>query len=284
MTYNELYRAAKSRLQLSGIDDPQFEAHCMFSELLSMDRLRLVSDGDKTVPDHEVNTLLYAAEKRTSGYPLQYILGKWSFMGRDYYVGEGVLIPRDDTEVAVMTCYEAVKALPSARIIDLCSGSGIIAITLSWLLEGADITAVELSDTAFSFLERNITLNGCKNVRPVKGDIFSYYNNIDDLSLDAVISNPPYIRRDVIPALQREVQYEPMKALDGGTDGLDFYRCIAKFWMPKLRAGGTVTLEIGEEQAKDVISLLEANGIGSIMVVKDIQGLDRVIFGTKNKV
>lgn len=281
MTYSQLYRTVRDRLSCAGIEAAAYEARCLLEELISIDRLRLISRGNDAVSDDEYNILISAAEKRADGYPLQYIIGKWSFMGREFLVGEGVLIPRDDTETAVMTCCEAVKELPSPRIIDLCSGSGIIAVTLSKLLKSADITALELSSTAFGYLERNTELNECKSITALKADIFKAYGDFEDGCFDAIISNPPYISRDVIPTLQKEVRHEPVSALDGGPDGLDFYRCIAKDWMPKLKPGGSVTLEIGEEQAQAVMELLSENGIGRIRVVKDIQGLDRVIFGTK---
>ena len=222
-----------------------------------------------------------AVKKRREGYPLQYIIGKWSFMGNDFIVGEGVLIPRDDTEVAVNECFSAVKNIRRAKILDLCSGSGIIAVTLAKLLPDAEITALELEDRAFGFLEKNIILNKADNVRALKGDIFRAFSCIEDKSFDAIISNPPYIKSGEISALQKEVGFEPVSALDGGEDGLDFYRCIAENWLSKLKNGGSITLEIGEEQAEDVTGLLSEKCISDIRTVKDIQGLDRVIFGTQ---
>lgn len=274
MTYQELYRYAKDAVSVS-------EARCLFEELLGIDRMALVEKGSLKAGKDERMLIEEAVKKRREGYPLQYIIGKWSFMGNDFIVGEGVLIPRDDTEVAVNECFSAVKNIRRAKILDLCSGSGIIAVTLAKLLPDAEITALELEDRAFGFLEKNILLNKADNVRALKGDIFRAFSCIEDKSFDAIISNPPYIKRGEISALQKEVGFEPVSALDGGEDGLDFYRCIAENWLSKLKNGGSITLEIGEEQAEDVTGLLSEKCISDIRTVKDIQGLDRVIFGTQ---
>lgn len=274
MTYQELYRYARDAVSVS-------EARCLFEELLGIDRMALVEKGSLKAGKDERMLIEEAVKKRREGYPLQYIIGKWSFMGNDFIVGEGVLIPRDDTEVAVNECFSAVKNIRRAKILDLCSGSGIIAVTLAKLLPDAEITALELEDRAFGFLEKNILLNKADNVRALKGDIFRAFSCIEDKSFDAIISNPPYIKRGEISALQKEVGFEPVSALDGGEDGLDFYRCIAENWLSKLKNGGSITLEIGEEQAEDVTGLLLEKGISDIRTVKDIQGLDRVIFGTQ---
>ena len=274
MTYQELYRYAKDAVSVS-------EARCLFEELLGIDRMALVEKGSLKAGKDERMLIEEAVKKRREGYPLQYIIGKWSFMGNDFIVGDGVLIPRDDTEVAVNECFSAVKNIRRAKILDLCSGSGIIAVTLAKLLPDAEITALELEDRAFGFLEKNILLNKADNVRALKGDIFRAFSCIEDKSFDAIISNPPYIKSGEISALQKEVGFEPVSALDGGEDGLDFYRCIAENWLSKLKNGGSITLEIGEEQAEDVTGLLSEKCISDIRTVKDIQGLDRVIFGTQ---
>ena len=274
MTYQELYRYARDAVSVS-------EARCLFEELLGIDRMALVEKGSLKAGKDERMLIEEAVKKRREGYPLQYIIAKWSFMGNDFIVGEGVLIPRDDTEVAVNECFSAVKNIRRAKILDLCSGSGIIAVTLAKLLPDAEITALELEDRAFGFLEKNIILNKADNVRALKGDIFRAFSCIEDKSFDAIISNPPYIKRGEISALQKEVGFEPVSALDGGEDGLDFYRCIAENWLSKLKNGGSITLEIGEEQAEDVTGLLSEKCISDIRTVKDIQGLDRVIFGTQ---
>ena len=269
MTYWKLYLYAKSRLT-------DYEAMCIIEDIFGFDRSKLAMHGND-IPENE-EAFLTAVEKRMAGIPLQYATGKAYFMGREYFVGEGVLIPRDDTEVAVNECMKCMTG--NERVIDLCSGSGIIAVTLAKEFPKSEIYAVELENRAFAYLEKNVKYHGV-SVNLVHDSIFN--ENCVEGEFDIIISNPPYVCTDIIPNLQREVQYEPKTALDGGNDGLDFYRCIADKWVKKLRKCGKIILEIGEEQAESVSKLLKMQGITQISFVKDIQNLDRVIFGTIEK-
>lgn len=219
--------------------------------------------------------------KRTDGYPLQYILRKWPFMGKDFSVGEGVLIPRDDTEVVVLSVIPYLKQIKKARIIDLCSGSGIIAVTLKCMFPQSEVHALELSEKALPYLKSNI-----KSLAPDvilhQGDLNLLYENFEDNYFDLVISNPPYIESKIIPTLQTEVQNEPKMALDGGTDGLDFYRSITEKWSKKLRQGGMMAFELGEGQFDTVKALMSDKGFENIQAFKDLGNIDRAINGTLN--
>ncbi len=282
MTIREAYSMTVKRLSAKDGDHAaRSEARCLFEELFGLTRLKMYEQASRELSEEDEKKLLDAVEKRIQGVPLQYITGSWSFMGRNYLVGEGVLIPRDDTETAVVTFLERIKGRNVSRIADLCSGSGIIAITLAARLPLCSVTAIEKEEAAFAYLEKNISLNGAENVVPVRGDIFVCHKDIEDGSLDAIVSNPPYISTAELAELQTEVRFEPETALDGGEDGLDFYRCIAGKWLAKLKNGGIIVLEAGESQAEAVSSLLKSNGVDDIRVTKDIQGLDRVISGTK---
>ena len=282
MTIREAYSMTVKRLSAKDGDHAACsEARCLFEELFGLTRLKMYEQASRELSEEDEKKLLDAVEKRIQGVPLQYITGSWSFMGRNYLVGEGVLIPRDDTETAVVTFLERIKGRNVSRIADLCSGSGIIAITLAARLPSCSVTAIEKEEAAFAYLEKNISLNGAENVVPVRGDIFVCHKDIEDGSLDAIVSNPPYISTAELAELQTEVRFEPETALDGGEDGLDFYRCIAGKWLAKLKNGGIIVLEAGESQAEAVSSLLKSNGVDDIRVTKDIQGLDRVISGTK---
>ncbi len=281
MTVREAYAYTIKTLSVNEELSPVFEARILFEELFGLTRLKLAGQSEREFTAEEKVILDSAAAKRLSGVPLQYITGKWSFMDREYYVGEGVLIPRDDTEVVVREFYDGIKNIHTPKLADLCSGSGIIALTLSGLLPESSIAAIEKEDAAFEYLKRNTELHKAENVTIIKGDIFVCHEDFENESLDGVISNPPYIETDVIPQLQTEVQSEPKTALDGGADGLDFYRCIAEKWLPKLRCGGIIAVETGETQAMAVSELFEQGGAENIRVIKDIQGLDRVIYGTK---
>lgn len=282
MTVLEAYAAAVKKLsQKDGGHAAQSEVRCLFEELFGLTRIKMLDQAQRELTAEEEKRLADAVEKRLKCVPLQYIIGKWSFLGREFFVGEGVLIPRDDTEAAVYVCCEKTEHISCAKIADLCSGSGIIAVSLAVMLPSCTVTAIEKEEAAFEYLKKNISLNGSENVVPVKGDIFVCHEDIADSSLDAIVSNPPYIETCEIPKLQSEVQYEPETALDGGKDGLDFYRCIADNWLKKLKSGGSIILEIGETQASQVSWMLHEKGIKDIRVIKDIQGLDRVISGTK---
>ena len=200
-------------------------------------------------------------------------------MGFPLSVGEGVLIPRDDTEVCTGLCLEHLKGKPNAAAIDLCSGSGAIAIALEKLGHAA-VTAVELSEQAFSFLTKNIHTNNCR-VKAVRGDVFSCHTQFPDNHFDLIVSNPPYIRQDELPSLQAEVQFEPSMALDGGADGYRFYTTILQNWSRKLKAGGALVFELGEGQAAQVGALMCEQGFADIRTEQDLGGCERAIIGIR---
>ncbi len=281
MTVSQALEYVRSELSAAGSDEAMSEARILLEELTGLDALGLRLEGNTELTPETGLKLKEAVTSRKEGIPLQYVIGRQSFMGRSFIVGEGVLIPRDDTEVAVRRCSDLLRHTPHAEVMDLCSGSGIIAITLALEFPGAVVTAIEKEPAAFDYLTENLALQCAGNVRAVEGDIFDCHKDIPLDSLDLIVSNPPYISRSQLSSLQSEVQREPMPALDGGEDGLDFYRCIARHWVPKLKYGGHIVLETGEEQAKDVISLLEGQGVGELCVLKDIQGLDRAVTGVR---
>lgn len=281
MTFSELYSFSKKTLLSAGNESSVFDSVCLINEFFGISRSRLIVEGNNSPDSEKEKKFLEAVKKRADGYPLQYIIGKWDFMGNEFFVGEGVLIPRDDTEVVVGECIKVLEDIEAPVIADLCSGSGAIAVTLAKMYPKSRIYAVELSDKAFEYLEKNIKHNNVKNIIPLKDDIFSCYSNFLDNTFDIIISNPPYIKSNVIPELQKEIQSEPVTALDGGKDGLDFYRVISEKWMSKLKHGGTIALEIGEEQAEYVSMFLKVNGISKIKVIKDIQKLDRAVTGIR---
>lgn len=247
MTLSELYRKARSDFRNAEIDSPQYDAMCLIEHFFGVNRAELVVKGDKS-PKAEIEAeFLTAVEKRSSGYPLQYILGEWTFMDIPLFVGEGVLIPRDDTEILVREAIKRVRGVENPKIIDLCSGSGAVAIALAKAYPKAEILAVELSDKAFSYLKENIKRNACENIKAIKGDVFRLYEEFSDSGFDAVLSNPPYIKTDIIATLAKEVQHEPKLALDGGKDGMIFYNSIIENWKGKVKRNGFIGVEIGED-------------------------------------
>lgn len=279
MTVGEAYRKTKDILTEAGFEAPAFEALCLVEKVFGFNRLALITRGEETAAtDEKLALLAELTEKRLSHEPLQYIIEKWSFMGIDLLVGEGVLVPRDDTEVVTSLCIDFLSGKENPSVIDLCAGSGAISLALE-KYANCKVTAVELSDKAFSYLTQNIKLNNSA-VNALNGDIFECHKDIADNSLDLIVSNPPYIKSADIAALQEEVQHEPVMALDGGESGLDFYRRIVPLWKSKLKAGGALAFELGEGQYDEVCRILADNGFGGITESIDFGGIQRAIIGT----
>ena len=271
----DLYLKIRGILSEAEIEAPELEARLLIEGVTGMNRASQIANSNSEISGEIQEKLISMAQKRAEHLPLQYILGKWSFMGFEFKVGEGVLIPRDDTEVLVGLCLDYLKASDGKTALDLCAGSGAVSVALD-KLANADVTAVELSDKAYNFLLENIKDT---NIKPHKGDIFECYRDFEAKSFDLIASNPPYIKTDEIETLQTEVGYEPKTALDGGADGLDFYRAIARRWTPLLKSGGAMAFELGEGQAEYVGGLMADHGYINIKTAKDLGGTDRAIIG-----
>lgn len=291
MTLRELHELTVNMLSAAGIEDSAFDTDCLFEDILNAGKTDLVLRGDTEVPEPDADRLMLAAERRCSGTPLQYILGEWEFFGRPFYVGEGVLIPRPDTEVLVekVIAHFTNRGNVSPEICDLCSGSGCIAVTLKKELPNSVVHAAELSSEAMPYLTKNIIRHGA-DVKILKGDVtdgrllenFADPNDIGEFrKIDCIVSNPPYITDKEMTELSREVKREPETALRGGADGLKFYRVISCLWRGILKDGGLIAFEIGFEQAEAVRDILEKSGYENISVYRDYAGRDRVITGIK---
>ena len=278
MTVEQIYRKTKDDLNKAGIEAPAFEALCLIEKVFGYNRTALIVHGDKTATQEKVCEVEGYVQRRLSFEPLQYILGKWNFMGIDLFVGDGVLIPRDDTEIVTALCLDFLANKKSAKVIDLCAGSGAISLAIEKFAK-ADVTAIELSEKAFPFLNKNIELNN-SSINAVNADIFECIGTFEDMSFDLIVSNPPYIKTEEIKTLQAEVQKEPVMALDGGKDGFDFYREIIPMWKSKLKSGGAMAFELGENQYDEVAKILKLNGFTDISESLDLSGVQRAIIGT----
>ncbi len=276
MTVLALNNTLKSLLARAGVDNPDSDAADIIRAALGFGRPELITRGGEAVSDETAENAIRLARRRASGEPIQYVIGSWSFMGRDYLVGEGVLIPRDDTEVVTRAALELIRPLPSPAVVDLCAGSGIIGVTLKKERSDAHVSAVEKSDIAFDYLSRNAALNSAR-IRLIHADLRDCAEDFADGSLDLIVSNPPYIRSTEIKELQSEVQYEPRLALDGGEDGFAFYRLITGLWTKKLKQGGYIAFEIGEDQYDTIAGMLAESGYTDIKAYWDIQGIRRAI-------
>ena len=278
MTVNEIYQSGLKLLENNNIENSKFEAQSLLQKAFSLDRIGFIIHKTDKADENCSHNFLKFIEKRISGEPLQYILGEWSFMGFDFKVGRGVLIPRDDTEVVVNLCIDFLENRTDKKTVDLCSGSGAIAVALD-KISGAKVTAVEIDETAFSYLETNVKENN-SSVKPVMADALEICDTFADGELDLIVSNPPYIKSADIETLQKEVQLAPRLALDGGEDGCDFYREIVSRWSRKLKKGGALAFELGAHQADVVKALMAEQGFSDFKISLDFGGVQRAIFGT----
>jgi release factor glutamine methyltransferase len=275
MTISELCKQGADYLEEAGNDNSGFDARCLMESLLKIDTTKYMLIRDKKADSKLTADFLALIRRRVTGEPLQYILGQWDFMGNTFSVGKGVLIPRPETELLVSYAEKFLKGIEKPIVFDLCSGSGCVAISVAKLFPKATVYAVEKSDEAFLYLEKNIKLNKVKNVKAVHADI----NNtscLSGISADLILSNPPYIRSDEIPLLQKEVRQEPVIALDGGADGYDFYRLLAEKWLSGLKKGSSMAVECGEDQA-DEISQMFFLLRSTVEIKNDLSGFPRMV-------
>ena len=273
---SSLHINTKNMLKRAGIQNYRFEAAVLLEHFAGIKAYELATLSEKNLDSKAVESLKNAIEKRISGYPLQYIVGRWEFYGYPIEVGEGVLIPRQDTETLVEAIIEIADKSP--QIIDLCSGSGCIAIALEKQIQGSTVFAVEMSEDALGYLNKNIILNDSK-VRIIRGDVLDIAVINNFIEADIIVSNPPYLTDEDMSSLQTEVSYEPSMALQGGEDGLKFYREITSLWKSKLKKSGILAYEIGIGQEFDVAEILTQNGFSEIEFKKDLMGITRVVYG-----
>ena len=279
MTISELEKLGSQKLRASGKENSDFDARCLLEFVLNLNPTQYLLNRSEEVDSVCAEKFLSLVERRSNGEPLQYILGKWEFMGLLFYVGEGVLIPRPETEMLVEFALDFLKDKKNPVVIDLCSGSGCIAISVAKHLPYAKVYAVEKSDLAFPYLKKNIWLNCVFNVSAVHGDIFDR-TLLSDIKPDLILSNPPYIRSPEIASLQSEVRNEPSMALDGGEDGLIFYREIANSWIDRLGTGGAIAVECAEDQTEDIIRMFSKK-TQYAEAFNDLSGLPRMVTAIK---
>lgn len=275
MQYAKLYQIGKEQLQKAGITDAELDARLLLEFICHTDRNALYAHGDQEIEDEKMHDFLQLIEKRAVHVPLQHLTGEQNFMGLDFLVNEHVLIPRQDTEILVE---EIMRDLHDGiRILDMCTGSGCILLSLLHYSNDCSGVGVDVSEDALAVARQNADRLAEKQAVFIQSDLFEKVEG----SFDLIVSNPPYIRSQEIAGLMPEVrEHEPHLALDGKDDGLHFYREIIKGAMPHLKRGGQLFFEIGYDQGEAVQALLAANGYTEIAVVKDYAGLDRVVYGT----
>lgn len=272
MTFKQLYKYCAEKLTFGECGD--FEALCIFNDLLKVSKSQILISGAEA-SEEQKKLIDDVIDRRLNGEPLQYILGKWDFYDLTFFVGEGVLIPRPETEMLVEFALEKLKDIENPVIYDLCAGTGCIGLTIASHRKDAIVYLLEKEDKAYSYLERNKKALNLDNAIILNGDLFDF-----DFSLlpqcNILISNPPYINTEEIHTLQKEVLKEPVTALDGGEDGLDFYRCIANSWSDKVKKNGYITFECGENQSEDIIRIFNGK-FSQKEVLFDFNNIDRIV-------
>ena len=277
---DSLLMQASQKLKNVGVGEYQLDAQLFMMKATGFTKVQLFTKNDYCLNSNESEEFWDMVEKRAKRIPTQYIIGRCQFMGLDFFVSNAVLIPRPDTEILVETVLEYKKNYGINSIMDIGTGSGCIPISL--LHYGVNnAVAVDISTEAIEVAKKNATLNNVVDkIQFIKSNLFDALGEEYYGQFDAIVSNPPYIARKVIEGLMLEVKdNEPIIALDGGNDGLDFYREIIPKGKKYLSGKGWMFFEIGYDQGVAVSNLLKAEGFGEIEVIKDLAGLDRVVLG-----
>ena len=276
MTIKQALIKGVTVLKLEKISTPKLKARLLLQYVLKKPRQYLIVYDNQQLTDKEEQEYLKYVELLTQGEPIEHITHQKEFMKLNFYVDENVLIPRQDTEVLVEEVIKIAKKIKAKKILDLCTGSGAIAISLAKYLENIQLTAVDISRKALDIAMANAKNNHVQDkITFVESNLFQ---DLRQEKYDLIVSNPPYIRRKELETLDREVRKEPRLALDGGEDGLDFYRNIMDKGYEYLKYGGYICLEIGYDQKEEVMQIIEGKKhyIGTYCK-KDLYDNDRVV-------
>lgn len=262
------------------VDAPRLTAELLLAHTLKVERVRLYMELDRPLGPQELGSYRGLVTRRLGGEPTQYLLGHKDFYNRRFLVDARVLIPRSETELLVAEVLKLLPAETPSRVLDLCTGSGCIAVTIAAQLPATSVWAVDVSEQACDVARANaLTHQVDGRVTVMQGDLFAPVPA--DARFEVIVSNPPYIASATIPTLQREVLKEPKLALDGGDQGLTLISRIVDVSLARLKPGGTLAMEIGDEQGAAVAALLTRAGYHDVRVDKDLARLDRLAFGRK---
>lgn len=276
MTIMESMKKGMIELKNSNIESPKLKSRLLMQFIVNKTRQYVIVNDMKELNLNEERRYFEAISKMRKGIPLEHITHQKEFMKLNFFVNENVLIPRQDTEILVEEVIKIAQKTNAKKILDLCTGSGAIAISLAKYLPESEITAIDISNDALKIAKKNAINNHVENqITFINSDMFT---NLNKEKFDIIVSNPPYIRREVIEQLDEQVKNEPYIALDGGEDGLYFYRKIIKESYEYLKYNGYICLEIGFDQKIDVIELIEnEEKFDNTYSKKDLYGMDRII-------
>lgn len=294
----EMLTMGEKQLMDSDIADATRDCKILYCYMMDIPFSKIILEYQNMLQDRLCEKYFELIDRRSSGEPVQYIMESQEFMGLEFIVNENVLIPRQDTETLVEDALEIINTgtlrgedMDVKRkewdILDLCTGSGAIGISLARIANKVNVTCSDISEGAIKVAKENAQKHGvAKSVKFEQGDLFKPFSkHFRKQKFDMIISNPPYIKSSIIPTLQKEVcEHEPLSALDGGESGLDFYERIVSGVGSHLRKSGVLLLEIGHDQGEAVSGLLSRNGeFTSIRVLKDLANRDRIVFAKKSK-
>lgn len=279
MLIKEAIRKGMIALKTNNIQEPNLKSRLLMQYILNKPRQYMLIHDNEELTNKQEKAYLENIEKMIKGVPLQHITHSQEFMKMNFYVNENVLIPRPDTEILVEEVINIDKKINAKKILDLCTGSGAIAISLAKYIENSQITAVDISEEALRIAKLNAVNNNVEDkITFVKSDLFE---NIVKEKYDIIVSNPPYIKKNFIKKLDKEVQQEPYIALDGGYDGLDFYRKIISEGYQYLKFKGYLCMEIGYDQKQEVFDIIKKQEKYSNTYSKiDLGGNDRIVVTT----
>ena len=281
VTYSNLYLDIRAQLRKAGVEAATLEARELVCFGTGKTKEELTRDGSLYASPETEKRVRELVERHLGGEPVAYLIGEWEFYGLPLDISPDVLIPRPDTEVLVEQALAYLQTAGECRVLDLCAGSGCIGLALAAHAPTVRVVLGEYSDAALKICRQNIRRNGLSGrVVPIQVDALARPERALG-EFRCIVSNPPYIPRADIKTLDGSVKdYEPHMALDGGEDGLDFYRSIVEKWKDALIPGGRLYFEVGIGQADDVLRIMRKEGFGDIQIVRDLAGIPRVVFGT----
>jgi len=276
ITVLELLQTTTAYLEKHGVESPRLNIEHLLAHCLGLKRIELYLQFDRPLSEKELKPLRESVRKRAQGIPLQHLLGTVEFHGRTFKSDPRALIPRPETEHLIELIQSRLKTKPPQRIVDIGTGSGVIAITLALSYPEAQVFGLDISPDALSLARENAESLSA----PVTWLESNLLTNLREDAFDLVVANLPYIPTSEIATLSREVKQDPILALDGGNDGLDLIRSLLSALPDRIQSGGMVALEIGHGQGYALNEFLLARGFGDVSVVKDYQGFERFVFAT----
>jgi release factor glutamine methyltransferase len=280
MDINSLINIVTKKMRDSSISSPYSIARIIIADELNLKKEELILNENTELTEVQVNNIKEKANRICENIPLQYVINKQEFMKINFFVNENVLVPRQDTECLVEEALMLMQNKKELRVLDLCTGSGAVAISLAVYRKDCSVLASDISSKALEVAKINANKNNVENIELIESNMFQNINE----KFDIIISNPPYIEKEEIKKLSKEVQKEPIIALDGGIDGLDFYRIISENAYKYLNPNGVLCMEIGYNQKQKVTELLNKTGkYKNIYSKKDLGGNDRIIVAGINE-